>query len=151
MKAVVAAFNQEKALVGAFSVITNLRMELFQALVLHHPSVSSAELHAAKRCLFSVLQRVYVNLQSDQAGQILWACWESVDPMQSEYLPVKSRKWKLNRFISRIPDETWYLKQTSLDKSFLNFDRSLTTTLEYLQLHTCSLFKLGNVSRGGWG
>ena len=29
MKAVVAAFNQEKALVGAFSVITNLRMELF--------------------------------------------------------------------------------------------------------------------------
>ena len=33
MKAVVAAFNQEKALVGAISVITNLRMELFQALV----------------------------------------------------------------------------------------------------------------------
>ena len=33
MNAVVAAFNQEKALVGAFSVITNLRMELFQALV----------------------------------------------------------------------------------------------------------------------
>ena len=33
MKAVVAAFNQEKALVGAFSVITNLRMQLFGALV----------------------------------------------------------------------------------------------------------------------
>ena len=32
MKAVVAVFNQEKALVGAFSVITILRMELFQAL-----------------------------------------------------------------------------------------------------------------------
>ena len=32
MKAVVAAFNQEKALIGAFSVITNLRMELFEAL-----------------------------------------------------------------------------------------------------------------------
>jgi len=27
VKAVVAAFNQEKALVGAFSVITNLRIE----------------------------------------------------------------------------------------------------------------------------
>ena len=27
MKAVVAPFNQEKALVGAFSVITNLRMD----------------------------------------------------------------------------------------------------------------------------
>ena len=36
MKAVVAAFNQEKALVGAFSVITNLRMELFEALVDTH-------------------------------------------------------------------------------------------------------------------
>ena len=33
MKAVVAAFNQEKAQVGAFSVITNLRMELFEALL----------------------------------------------------------------------------------------------------------------------
>ena len=33
MKAVVAAFNQEKALVEAFSVITNLRMDLFEALV----------------------------------------------------------------------------------------------------------------------
>ena len=32
MKVVVAAFNQEKALVGAFSVITNLRMDLFEAL-----------------------------------------------------------------------------------------------------------------------
>ena len=33
MKAVVAAFNQEKALVGAFSVITNLRMELFEPVI----------------------------------------------------------------------------------------------------------------------
>ena len=33
MKAVVAAFNQEKALVGAFFVITNLRMDLFEALL----------------------------------------------------------------------------------------------------------------------
>ena len=33
MKAVVAAFNQEKALVGAFSVITNIRMELFGAIL----------------------------------------------------------------------------------------------------------------------
>ena len=34
MKAVVVAFNQEKALVGAFSVITNLRMDLFEALTI---------------------------------------------------------------------------------------------------------------------
>ena len=44
MKAVVAAFNQEKALVGAFSVITNLRMELFEALV---PIPSSGKLSVA--------------------------------------------------------------------------------------------------------
>ena len=36
MKAVVAAFNQEKALVGAFSVITNLRIDLFEALTIKH-------------------------------------------------------------------------------------------------------------------
>ena len=36
MKAVVAAFNQKKALVGAFSVIKNLRSELFEALVTVH-------------------------------------------------------------------------------------------------------------------
>ena len=33
MKVVVATFNQEKALVGAFSVIMNIRMELFEALL----------------------------------------------------------------------------------------------------------------------
>ena len=41
MKAVVATFNQEKALVGAFSVLTNLRMELFQALLVHSLLVTS--------------------------------------------------------------------------------------------------------------
>ena len=43
MKAVVAAFNQEKALVGAFSVIRNLRMELFEALVTRGVCVQGAE------------------------------------------------------------------------------------------------------------
>ena len=33
VKGVVAAFNQEKALVGAFSVITYFRMELFESLL----------------------------------------------------------------------------------------------------------------------
>ena len=33
MKAVVTAFNQEEALEGASSVITNLRMDIFQALL----------------------------------------------------------------------------------------------------------------------
>ena len=36
VKALIGAFNQEKALVGAFSVITNLRMDLFQALYATH-------------------------------------------------------------------------------------------------------------------
>ena len=46
VKAVVATFNQEKALVGAFSVITNLRMELFQALV-----TAQAQAQAGMRCI----------------------------------------------------------------------------------------------------
>ena len=45
MKAVVAAFNQEKALVGAFSVITNLRMQFgwnFEALSTQQPHLELA-------------------------------------------------------------------------------------------------------------
>ena len=43
MKVVVAAFNQEMALVGSFSVITNLRMELFEALLVsHHNNIQTA-------------------------------------------------------------------------------------------------------------
>ena len=47
MKAVVAAFNQEKALVEAFSVITNLRMQLFEALVTTSHSLTSDVSHLA--------------------------------------------------------------------------------------------------------
>ena len=36
MKAVVAAFNQEKALVGAFSVITNLQIEFGWNFLKHY-------------------------------------------------------------------------------------------------------------------
>ena len=47
MKAVVAAFNQEKALVGAFSVIRNLRMELFEALVAVCAPIIAVAIHLA--------------------------------------------------------------------------------------------------------
>ena len=59
MKAVVAAFNKKKALVGAFSVITNLRMELFQAL---HPTAESARLLSF---LITLLQQI--NFSDDEA------------------------------------------------------------------------------------
>ena len=55
MKAVVAAFNQENALVGAFSVLTNLRMELFQALSSSPPSASAETPH--KDAVDSVARR----------------------------------------------------------------------------------------------
>ena len=45
MKAVVAVFNQEKALVGAFSVITNLRIKLFEALVVTEPELRKYPSH----------------------------------------------------------------------------------------------------------
>ena len=46
MKTVVAAFNQEKALVGAFSVITNVRMDLFEALLQEDVAAIAARLAA---------------------------------------------------------------------------------------------------------
>ena len=62
MKAVVAAFNQEKALIGAFSVITNLRMELFQALghtevadLITQPTLANDRLYFLSFCLVSSL------------------------------------------------------------------------------------------------
>ena len=47
MKAVVATFNQEKALVGAFSVITNLQMQ-FGCIFLRHAVFSSTYLNTLK-------------------------------------------------------------------------------------------------------
>ena len=44
MKVVVATFNQEKALVGAFSVIMNLRKDLFEALLDNIRSVIDLQL-----------------------------------------------------------------------------------------------------------
>ena len=54
MKAVVAAFNQEKALVGAFSVIMNLQMELFEALELMLGAGVLMIVHAASQLLIVV-------------------------------------------------------------------------------------------------
>ena len=61
MKAVVAAFNQEKALVGAFSVITNLRMELFEAL---GASAAPAQARAAPK-------RSSRQAENDSASQLI--------------------------------------------------------------------------------
>ena len=62
MKAVVAAFNQEKALVGAFSVITNLRMELQPAPAPAHLSIEclrdAAESSLVLRAAVTALTRL---------------------------------------------------------------------------------------------
>ena len=60
MKAVVAAFNQEKALVGAFSVITNLRMELFEALI--HRAQLSAHLGIEETVQFLYAMENSINI-----------------------------------------------------------------------------------------
>ena len=64
MKAVVAAFNQEKALVEAFSVITNLRMELFEALVAQCGSVRN------------ILQGKRAAVQAAACSDHAWWCGE---------------------------------------------------------------------------
>ena len=52
MKAVVAAFNQEKALVGAFSVITNLRIIFGCNFLKHYEGhVGVVPVHHALLCL----------------------------------------------------------------------------------------------------
>ena len=71
MKAVVAAFNQEKALVGAFSVITNLRMELFEALVsTSFPWGPAAAAAGHIRSLCRAPYRVPATLRSDAIPNI---------------------------------------------------------------------------------
>ena len=55
MKAVVAAFNQEKALVGAFSVITNLRMEFGWNFLKHYLDVPGLGEVAVSRDVVALL------------------------------------------------------------------------------------------------
>ena len=93
MKAVVAAFNQEKALVGAFSVITNFRMELFEALAATHCSwLATNELWTTAvaewrvrevlgrqgdtaACAGIIIQRLYIYTSDCQTAGGLW--WRS--------------------------------------------------------------------------
>ena len=79
MKAVVAAFNQEKAIVGAFSVIRNLRMDIFEALplavtvvisVLTGERISSAQHLTLSLHTFKLLLQRFVRLStSDLTSQ----------------------------------------------------------------------------------
>ena len=68
MKAVVAAFNQEKALVGAFSVITNLWMELFQALL---PSLAMARVRKKEVPDIVILLDIYKYEHTSKCYSIL--------------------------------------------------------------------------------
>ena len=84
MKAVVAAFNQEKALVGAFSVITNLRMELFEALVTSVSLVGCPDLGAAedeewRRTLARLRHVRHLSLQFSQNGTEIFADFKNFD------------------------------------------------------------------------
>ena len=84
MKAVVAAFNQEKALVGAFSVITNLRMELFEALVTNNqvsPLLSSLTMLLLQELrLTPVLLAVTVLAQLTAGSQVIMSSHEQHIP-----------------------------------------------------------------------
>ena len=74
MKAVVAAFNQEKALVGAFSVITNLRMEALVLVVVVRMLVQvkgGQTLEAQYRGLGPEQQAALLGLHHDNPGDTL--------------------------------------------------------------------------------
>ena len=78
VKAVVAAFNQEKALVGAFSVITNLRMELFQAILPFHvmsPDSGSCSHSCIEKSIYSWLQLVISSRWMVGRYWWMWSGW----------------------------------------------------------------------------
>ena len=68
MKAVVDTFNQEKALVEAFSVITNLRMVLFEALVYDEYDVIISCLSTVYEMVEVVLVAATVSTVSSRPG-----------------------------------------------------------------------------------
>ena len=85
MKVVVAAFNQERALVGAFSVITNLRMELFEALIL--PTIS--ELFSLDGTMKRIL---FICIESQTVEVTSWLIRSTASPVP---VPLKGRNYFL--------------------------------------------------------
>ena len=77
MKAVVDAFNQEEAQVGAFSVITNLRMELFQALLLTHKCLVCLQSWAVAGWIHDPLTDTNVHLYS--RSSVFWEASRQAD------------------------------------------------------------------------
>ena len=83
MKAVVAAFNQEKALVGAFSVIANLRMQFGCNFLKHyHQAAASSDKtlkYDSKNFSFRLKNRDSVVI-SESRGRWSWrhACCNSL-------------------------------------------------------------------------
>ena len=63
MKAVVAAFNQEKALVEAFYVITNLQMDFFEALA---PAQQDSSMKRVNQP---------INVDSTEKQMLIEDCW----------------------------------------------------------------------------
>ena len=76
MKALVGAFNQEKALVGAFSVIANLRMELFEALAATPLPIHLYSLYSDGAPIVEILS---VRRHRDQQGKSARARFLHVD------------------------------------------------------------------------
>ena len=74
MKAVVDAFNQEKALVGAFSVITNLRMELFEARVFTTVYCSIRSIGASPSLHCGLIPVNKIGVDMDSCGPLLPQC-----------------------------------------------------------------------------
>ena len=69
MKAVVATFNQEKALVGAFSVITKFRMELFEALTSTLLAGRGVAQHRQQADVIPVSRHAKVRTAQEDRGQ----------------------------------------------------------------------------------
>ena len=119
MKAIVAAFNQEKALVGAFSVITNLRMELFEALAWsrHWPGRSRG--YSADR--WHLIQWIFPhNFEGQTSGSwVEYLCSQAVIASRSQGgIFVTLTSWTPGSF-----SDKWSIKyNTYLQYIFISFN-----------------------------
>ena len=127
MKAVVAAFNQEKALVGAFSVITNLRMKLFQAL-LATLSIASGEMSRLWRWKLlkfpdeiRLLERRVLNIK--MVTRLKLSAWNFV-----HWCPVLcghrlGHSWNGTRYIWEWTGSIWFTPHPHLWSSFFHHNQ----------------------------
>ena len=127
MKAVVVAFNQEKALVGAFSVITNLRMELFQALDYSLVHTGAATPLGSEQCM---LRAFWHSICCKRKRMILVIQERIMSQSAAAALRIPDTRKHINTRVERLP-QTRFLKICMLADSWcLSTDERMSLEMD---------------------